>query len=190
MISGVDELLSALAHIDKVHAELRAEGLTIEKPVVGVMIEVPSAVYQAGLFARHVDFLSIGTNDLTQYLLAVDRDNERVARLFDALHPAVLQAVLHVIRCGRQHQKPVTICGEIAADPAATLLLLGMGADSLSVNAGDIPKLKWLITKYAKSEVRRLLRLALKMESPGTIREMLREELEWAGLGGLVRPGK
>jgi phosphotransferase system enzyme I (PtsP) len=120
----------------------------------------------------------------------VDRGNERVAKLFDALHPAVLQAIFHVIRCGDQHQIPVTICGEVAGDPAAALLLLGMGAERLSVNAGDIPKIKWLITKCSRSRAQELLQRALDMDSPEAVREMLRHELEQAGLGALVRPGK
>ncbi len=190
MISGVAELYQSLTHVDKVYEELRVEGRQLDKPVIGAMIEVPSAVYQADLFARHVDFLSIGTNDLTQYLLAVDRDNERVAKLFDALHPAVLQAIFHVIQCGERHQLPVTICGEAAGDPAATLLLLGMGAKNLSVNAGDIPKIKWLITKFPRSRAQELLRLALDMESSEAIRELLRNELDEAGFGALVHPGK
>ncbi len=190
MVSGSAELYRALTHVDKVYHALLAEGRPLDKPTVGVMIEVPSAVYQAELFARHVDFLSIGTNDLTQYLLAVDRDNERVAKLFDALHPAVLQAMFHVIRCGKQRQIPVTICGEVAGDPAAALLLLGMGAEYLSVNAGDIPKIKWLITKISRAHAQELLHRALDMEAPDPIREMLRGELEQAGLGALIRPGK
>jgi phosphotransferase system enzyme I (PtsP) len=190
MVSGVTELHQSLSHLEKVYQELTEEGRQLEKPAVGAMIELPSAVYQAELFARYVDFLSIGTNDLTQYMLAVDRDNERVAKLFDALHPAVLQAIYHVIRSGKQRGVPVTVCGEVAGDPAAALLLIGMGAESLSVNAGDIPKIKWLITKFSRSRARRLLLRALDMESGVVIREMLRGELEQAGLGALVRPGK
>jgi phosphotransferase system enzyme I (PtsP) len=189
MVSGVAELQEALSHLDKAYDKLVSEGCHLNRPPIGVMIEVPSAVYLADFFARYVDFFSIGTNDLTQYLLAVDRNNENVAKLFDPLNPAVLQAICHVIRCGERYQKPVTLCGEIATDPFVTLLLLSMGAKSLSVNAGDVPKVKWLVTKFNRTRGKELLDRALSTESSAIIRELLQTELEDAGLSSLVRPG-
>ncbi len=190
MVGSVTELDQALAHLDAVIDELRADGAAVARPPVGVMIEVPSAVYQVELFAARTDFLSIGTNDLTQYLLAVDRNNERVAKLFDTLHPAVLKAINHVVQCAVQQAKPVSICGEIAADPAAVILLLGMGATSLSVNAGDIARVKWVVRSITEADARSLAARSLAMESAQAIRELLTRVLDEAGLGGLVRPGR
>ncbi|MDH3451210.1 MAG: phosphoenolpyruvate--protein phosphotransferase, partial [Gammaproteobacteria bacterium] len=190
MIGSIEELDRTLAHLDVVLEELREAGIDGVRPPVGVMIEVPSAVYQVQLFAERADFLSVGTNDLTQYLLAVDRNNERVARLFDTLHPAVLKAISDVVQCGTRCAKPVSICGEIAADPAAVVLLLGMGATSLSVNAGDIARVKWVIRSIPEARARELTQRALGMQSAAEIREMLTRALDEAGLGGLVRPGR
>lgn len=190
MLSSIEELDQVLAHLEVVTDELREVDVEVRKPPVGVMIEVPSAVFQAALFAERADFLSIGTNDLTQYMLAVDRDNERVASLFDTLHPAVLRAISSVVECGNAHAKPVSVCGEIAADPAAMVLLLGMGVASLSVNAGDTARVKWVIRSIAESRARELLQQALQMPSAGAIRDLITDVLVEAGLGGLVRPGR
>lgn len=114
-------------------------------PPIGMMVEIPAAVYQTRELARQVDFLSVGSNDLTQYLLAVDRNNPRVADLYDYLHPAVLHALKKVVDDAHLEGKPVSICGEMAGDPAAAVLLMAMGFDSLSMNATNLPKVKWLL---------------------------------------------
>ncbi len=190
MISGVAEVDEALGLIQQTYRELIEEGVAITRPRLGVMIEVPSAVYQAEALARRVDFLSVGTNDLTQYLLAVDRNNARVAKLFDPLHPAVLRALVDVVAAGHRVGKPVSVCGETAGDPAVAVLLLGMGVDSLSIGAGDVPRIKWAIRSVRRDRARELLALALRHEEPQPIRKLLNEALEDAGLGGLVRVGK
>ena len=170
--------------------ELREEGLDIRWPPVGVMVEVPSLVYQVEALARRVDFLSIGSNDLTQYLLAVDRNNPRVAELYDSLHPAVLHAMVQVVDGGHSQNCPVSACGEIAGDPAATVLLLGMGMDSLSTNGANLSRVKWVIRSFTRSHARRLLEEALAMEDAASIRSHVNAALEEAGLGGLVRAGR
>jgi len=190
MISGVAELDEALGLIRRAHLELLEEGETMSLPPVGVMIEVPSAVYQIDALARRVSFFSVGTNDLTQYLLAVDRNNSRVAQLYDALHPAVLRALLQVVEGARRHDKPVSVCGEMAGDPAAALLLLGMGVDSLSMTVGSLPRVKWTIRSFTRAKAADLLARALEMEEPIGIRALLNDALEQAGLGALVRPGR
>lgn len=190
MISGVEEIEHAIEMVKRVHNTLIDEGKNVKMPKCGVMIEVPSAVYQADNLIRRVDFLSIGTNDLTQFLLAVDRNNEHVAKLVDPLHPAVLHALSHVVEVARLHGKPISICGEAAADPAVSILLVGMGVRRLSVNASDIPRIKWVIRNYTQSHAKELLRRALRYDKPEPIREMLRRSLVDAGLGGLTRPGK
>ncbi|HQU16228.1 MAG: phosphoenolpyruvate--protein phosphotransferase [Chromatiales bacterium 21-64-14] len=190
MVSGVAELDEALCLIRRAYHELIAEGEAVHMPLVGAMIEVPSAVYQAAAFARRADFLSVGTNDLTQYLLAVDRNNGRVAALYDALHPAVLQALVQVVEGAHRHGKPVSVCGEMAGDPAAAVLLLGMGIDSLSTSAANLPRVKWVIRSYPRERAQALVQEVLKLEDPVAIRKRIHESLDQAGLGGLIHAGQ
>ncbi len=190
MISDVAELHDSLALIHQAHDELLEEGLALPMPRVGVMIEVPSAVYQAGSLARRVDFLSIGTNDLTQYLLAVDRNNPRVADLYDSLHPAVIRAMLQVVESARVHGKPVSVCGEMAGDPAAAILLVGMGIESLSMSVASLPRVKWVIRNLSRERANEILSNVLVMEEVDAIRAYLHRILEEAGMGGLLRAGR
>ena len=189
MISDISELNEAQGLIHQVYGELLEEGEEVIMPEVGVMIEVPSAVYQAGNLARRVDFLSIGTNDLTQYLLAVDRNNARVASLYDSLHPAVIRAILQVVESARTHGKPVSVCGEMAGDPVAALLLLSMGIDSLSMSVSSLPRVKWVIRNITREWARHILSEVLLIEDAAGIRKYLNETFEEVGMGGLVRAG-
>lgn len=189
MISDIAELNEALGLIHQVYGELLEEGEDVVMPEIGVMIEVPSAVYQAGNLARRVDFLSIGTNDLTQYLLAVDRNNARVATLYDSLHPAVIRAILQVVESARAHDKPVSVCGEMAGDPIAALLLLAMGIDSLSMSVSSLPRVKWVIRNVTRERARQILSEILLLEDAAGIRSYLNKTFENAGMGGLVRAG-
>jgi phosphotransferase system enzyme I (PtsP) len=154
------------------------------------MVEVPSAIYLAESLARKVDFLSIGTNDLIQYLLAVDRNNARVADLYQSLHPAVLRALQQIVEAARRAGKAVGVCGEMAGDPAAVILLLGMGVSTLSVSVPALPRVKWVIRSFTQQRAQELLALAWRMEEPLAIRSLLNEALVDAGMGGLVRAGK
>jgi len=190
MISSVSEVEESQALIRRAHRELVEDGIAITLPPVGVMIEVPSAVFQAEALARRVDFLSIGTNDLTQYLLAVDRNNSRVAELYDSLHPAVLEALIQITEAAHRQQRPVSVCGEMAGDPAAALLLLGIGVDALSMNSSSLLPIKWVIRSFTQQRAKQLLAEALTMEDPVPIRLHLQAALESAGLGGLVRAGR
>lgn len=187
MISKANELDEALALMERAHRELSAAGFILGPCPVGVMIEVPSAVYLTRNLARRVDFLSIGTNDLTQYLLAVDRNNPRVARLYDYLHPAVISAVRQVIEEAHALGKPVTVCGEMAGDPAAVLLLLGMGIDGLSMSYSSLPRIKWTIRSVTRQRTRELLDEVREMADESAVRCLLANALEEAGLGALVR---
>lgn len=189
MISDIAELNEALGYIHQVYGELLEEGENVVMPEIGVMIEVPSAVYQAGNLARRVDFLSIGTNDLTQYILAVDRNNSRVASLYDSLHPAVIRAILQVVESARVHNVPVSVCGEMAGDPIAALLLLAMGIDSLSMSVSSLPRVKWVIRNTTRERARQILSEVLLIEDAAGIRKYLNETFEAAGMGGLVRAG-
>ncbi|MEN8206584.1 MAG: phosphoenolpyruvate--protein phosphotransferase [Pseudomonadota bacterium] len=189
MISTVTELDLALVLINQAQGELLEEGEAVVRPPVGIMIEVPSAVYQISAMAKRVDFFSIGTNDLTQYLLAVDRNNARVAGLYQTLHPAVLGAIRQVVEQAHALGKPVSVCGEMAGDPAAVLALMGLGVNSLSMSASNLPRVKWVIRSFTREEARDLLQQAWSLEEPRAIRELYNGVLEQGGLGGLVRAG-
>ncbi|OBS09122.1 phosphoenolpyruvate--protein phosphotransferase [Acidihalobacter prosperus] len=190
MISAVSELEEANRLLARAAEELREEGLVIPPPQVGVMVEVPSAVYLAESLARRVDYLSVGTNDLVQYLLAVDRNNSRVADLYRPLHPAVLQALRQAREGARRAGKPIYVCGEMASDPAAVILLLGMDYDGLSVSVAGLTRVKWVVRSFSTETARALTDEALKLEDPDRVRELLNDALVDAGLGGLVRAGK
>ncbi|WP_313115446.1 phosphoenolpyruvate--protein phosphotransferase [Ectopseudomonas guguanensis] len=188
MISGIQELEEALHLIHRAWGEVRDEGIDVPLPPIGMMIEIPAAVYQTRELARQVDFLSVGSNDLTQYLLAVDRNNPRVADLYDFLHPAVLQALQKVVNDAHLEGKPVSICGEMAGDPAAAVLLLAMGFDSLSMNATNLPKVKWLLRQVTQSKARELLGQVMTMDNPHLIYSTLHLALRNLGLGRVINP--
>ncbi|MBB6340433.1 phosphotransferase system enzyme I (PtsP) [Pseudomonas fluvialis] len=188
MISGLQELEESLHLIHRAWGEVRDEGVDIPMPPVGVMIEIPAAVYQVRELARQVDFLSVGSNDLTQYLLAVDRNNPRVADLYDFLHPAVLHALKLVVDGAHAEGKPVSICGEMAGDPAAAVILMAMGFDSLSMNATNLPKVKWLLRQLSLSKAQELLAQLLRMDSPQVIHSSLHLALRNLGLGRVINP--
>lgn len=190
MVTTLHEVDEALYLIDQAYQELLEENYTIPKPELGVMVEVPAAVYQAREFAKRVNFLSVGSNDLTQYLLAVDRNNARVAGLYDALHPAVLQTLLRVVEGGHAAGVEVSICGEMASDPYAVILLLAMGFDTLSMNSASLPRVKWVIRSFSMANARRILADVLELEHASDIRLHLQKALEREGLGGLIRAGK
>jgi len=190
MVSRLEELQKAMALLQRAHRELLDEGLDMPLPQVGVMIEVPAAVYQIEAIARRVDFISVGTNDLIQYLLAVDRNNERVAQMYDSLHPAVLHALVDINNGAARHGKPVSICGEFAGDPLGAVLLLGMGIDSLSMSAGSLLRIKWVIRSFSQEHAQRILQRVLEMEDGRSVRQAVVDELERAGIGGLIRAGK
>lgn len=190
MISGADELDRAIRFIHRAYEQVSNEGLTIKFPQIGAMIEVPSAVYQIESITRRVDFISVGTNDLIQYLLAIDRNNELVAKLFDPLHPAVLSALNDIADAAKKFDKHLSVCGEAAGDPLFAILLIAIGVDSLSLSAGDLPRIKSVIRTFSYEQTRDLWQQARQYETTDPIRKLLTRELDNHGLGGLIRPGK
>ena len=186
MISSVYEVEEALHLIHRAHSEVCDEGFAVPMPPVGVMIEVPAAVYQARELVQLVDFLSVGTNDLTQYLLAVDRNNPRVADIYHSLHPAVLQALMKIAMACRDAGKPMSVCGEMAGDPAAAVLLMAMGCDVLSMNATNLPKVKWLLRQIRLSDAKALLNEALEIDNPFLVQSTLHMALRNMGLGKVL----
>ena len=180
MVTNVDEVDDALRLLDRALQEIAEEGVSVPRPKVGVMLEVPATLYQLAPLAGRVDFFSVGSNDLTQYLLAVDRNNPRVAELYDACHPAVLAALDRLAKESAALQVPVSLCGELAGDPAGALLLMGMGFDALSMNAPSLPRVRAAIRRVPLAAAQSLVSETLALESPAKVRAHLAMRLgEW-----------
>lgn len=190
MISNLDELDRSIRFIHRAHDQVTANGVKIKFPQIGAMIEVPSAVYQINQIANRVDFVSVGTNDLIQYLLAIDRNNELVAKLFDPLHPAFLMALSDITKAAKKYNKHLSICGEAAGDPLLAILLIALGVDSLSLSAGDLLRVKSVIRSFSYEDALKLWKRVKKYETAEPTRKVLSLELEKRGLGGLLRAGK
>ncbi len=177
MICTLMELRQAKMVLNDVMEELEDEGVAFNAEIpVGMMIEVPSAAIMADQFAREVNFFSIGTNDLIQYTLAVDRTNERVAGLFCPAHPAVLKLVRDTIRSGQRNGIGVSVCGEMAGDPLYTLLLLGLGLTTFSMNGPDIPEVKKVIRLTTLEAAKQVARRVMSFDSERQVMHFLREE--------------
>ncbi|MDH5387640.1 MAG: phosphoenolpyruvate--protein phosphotransferase [Gammaproteobacteria bacterium] len=187
MISDVREVDEAIVLIKKAHEELSNEGIDVPYPVIGVMVEVPSAVYQMDALAKRVDFFSIGSNDLTQYLLAVDRNNKQVADLYSCLHPSVINAIQHVVTVAHKHNKTISVCGEMAGDPVSALALIGMGVDSLSMSAGSLLRVKLVLRSFTQKQAKKLLDEALLMENAKRIRLLFSDAIDQAGLNLYIK---
>ncbi len=180
MVTNVDEVDDALRLLDRAIRELGEDGIEVSRPRVGVMIEVPATLYQLEALSQRVDFFSVGSNDLTQYLLAVDRNNPRVSELYDACHPAVLSAMARLAGEARALGVPTSVCGELAGDPAGALLLMGMGFDSLSMNAPSLPKVRAAIRRVSQAAARELVEQTLKLDSPAAVGRHLEARMgEW-----------
>lgn len=178
MISNLVELRRAKAIVEEAKKELAAEGRDFDRNMeIGVLVEVPSVAITADLFAPHVDFFSIGTNDLVQYTVAVDRGNVMVSKLYQSLHPAVLRLIRRVIDEARIAGKEVSVCGEMAGEPMATVLLIGMGVDTLSCGAGVLPEVKSRIRSVTMQEAREIAKKALSFDTSGEIRKYLEGEM-------------
>ncbi len=184
MISGLGELRLAKEILAKVAEELRQEGVILQElPSLGVMIEVPSAVAVADLLAREVDFFSIGTNDLIQYALAIDRGNEEVAHLYEPLHPGILRLIKQIVEAGHAEGIEVAMCGEMAGEIFCVPLLVGFGLDELSMNPQTIPAVKNLVRRLSFEDCKNLVKEALNLPTPEDIRALL---LDWFKKRGLT----
>jgi len=170
MISGLEELTQSNELVEQCKAELRTAGVPFDENIeIGAMIEIPSAVMIADSLAKRVKFFSIGTNDLIQYTLAVDRLNEKIAYLYDPTHPAVLRLIKHTVDAAHRHGIWAGICGEIASDPAIVPLLLGLGVDELSITPPLVPPIKYIVRRLKLAECQELARFALECESSAEI---------------------
>jgi phosphoenolpyruvate-protein phosphotransferase (PTS system enzyme I) len=178
LITSTSEFRQGKWLLHDVMEELAEEGVPFDRDIrVGMMVEVPSAAVMADVFAREADFFSIGTNDLVQYTLAVDRTNERVAHLYNPAHPAVLRLIRDVMRAARRHKVPVSCCGEAAGDLEMALLLLGLGLRTLSVTASTIPELKRLIRSVSIAQCERIARRAISFDSDVEVAAFLRDQI-------------
>ena len=162
-------------------ADVIRRGQPVPRVPIGVMIEIPAAAYTADLLAREVDFFTIGTNDLIQYCLAVDRADERVSRLYEPLHPAILRLILMVRRAASRQRIPVSLCGEMASDPALLTLLVGLGLTEFSMTPGAIRVAKQVLSELRSDELRALARRILKLATVDEIEDAL-----LAAIGGLT----
>ncbi|MDX2368945.1 MAG: phosphoenolpyruvate--protein phosphotransferase [Colwellia sp.] len=209
MISNVGEVDEAIRLIDQAYDEVNAElyeehsakpqnrmsvndnlkTAKLTRPKIGIMLEVPAVIFQLEELASRVDFFSVGSNDLTQYLLAVDRNNTQVANLHDAYHPAVLRALNSIAKQSAKYSVPLSLCGELAGEPAGALLLLAMGFDKLSMNGHNIARIKWVIRHVDFKRANRILTNTLKLTTAKQVHSYLNEQLEQLGLGGFIRAG-
>lgn len=183
MVTTVNELRKCREALDHIRSDLRAQGIPHDENIeLGVMVEVPALVPILDQVTPHVDFMSVGTNDLVQYLLAVDRDNPRVARMYDPYHPAVLRVLRSIAEAADAAGKPVSICGEIAGDHYYTPLLLGLGYRELSMTHVFLPRVKLMVRSFAMSECRELVEQAMSLTTASEIRKLAREQarLRWS----------
>ena len=193
MITSVTEVYEAKRLIRQAFHEVAEEAAeqdeTLFEPKIGVMLEVPAVIYQLPQLAKIVDFFSVGSNDLTQYILAVDRNNPRVADLYDSYHPAVLAALYNIVQQSDDLGIPVTVCGELAGEPGGVILLMAMGYRKLSMNNHSLLKAKWVVRNVNLQQTQALLTRVLKLHDPKDVRQEINVYLESVGLGGLVRAG-
>jgi phosphotransferase system enzyme I (PtsI) len=179
MVSSESELLHALALCAQARAELDRAGQPYDRALpLGIMIETPSAVWMSDVLARHASFFSIGTNDLTQYTLAMDRDNERLAHLYEPLEPAVLRSIRHSVEQAKAADRWVGVCGEMAGDPQNAVLLLGLGVDELSMSSFDLPRVKSAVRAVSYADARQLADEALALPSAAAVKALLRARLD------------
>lgn len=191
MITSLEEVDEAKRLIDRAGREVEEVlGYDIPKPRIGVMLEVPSMIFLIPYLAGRVDFISVGTNDLTQYLLAVDRNNTRVAQLYDSLHPAMLQVLKLIIDQSSAAGLQVSLCGELAGDPMGALLLVGMGYRHLSMNGRSVARIKYLLRNIERSDAEGLVQRVLAAQMTTEVRHQVAAFMERRGMGGLIRGGR
>jgi phosphoenolpyruvate-protein kinase (PTS system EI component) len=195
MISSLDELLRANELCTAVARDLTRARIPFDPELeIGIMIETPSAVWMADELAKHAKFFSIGTNDLTQYTLAMDRDNERLAHLYEPLDPAVLRSIRHAFAAAHEAGRWAGVCGEMAGDPMTAVLLVGMGADELSMTSYDLPRVKAAIRSVRRGDAEAIAREALLQPSAAAVKQVARARSKprssapWPSRGGCRAP--
>lgn len=191
MVTSLDEVDEARRLIDRASREVEEMiGYAIPRPRLGVMLEVPSMVFMLPNLASRVDFISVGTNDLTQYILAVDRNNTRVASMYDSLHPAVLRALAMIAHDAERFGIDLRLCGEMAGDPMCVTILIGLGYRHLSMNGRSVARVKYLLRRIDIAEAQELSRRSLEAQMATEVRHQVSAFMERRGLGGLIRGGR
>ena len=176
MISSLQELTRTLELCAEVREDLQQSGKSFDADLeIGIMVETPSAVWMADVLAQHVQFVSIGTNDLVQYTLAMDRDNERLAHLYEPLEPSVLRSIRHTVEAAHRHERWAGVCGEMAGDPLTAVLLLGLGVDEMSMTSFDVPRVKAALRSVSCEMARETAERALQMTSASDVKAYLTE---------------
>jgi phosphotransferase system enzyme I (PtsI) len=179
MISSLDEILETKKLLNAAKVELKKKKMPFDENIkIGIMVEVPSAVFMADEFAKEVDFFSIGTNDLVQYILAVDRDSSVVASYYQKFHPAVVHALDYIVESAARNKIDLSICGEMAGDPLGSLLLIGLGIKELSVETTSFLRIKRLIRMLKYSDAKKIAEKALTMNTEAKIKELLSRSFE------------
>ncbi|HBR4394208.1 TPA: phosphoenolpyruvate--protein phosphotransferase [Klebsiella pneumoniae] len=191
MVTSLEEVDEARRLIDRASREVEEMiGYAIPRPRLGVMLEVPSMVFMLPQLASRIDFISVGTNDLTQYLLAVDRNNTRVASMYDSLHPAVLRALAMIAHDAERFGIDLRLCGEMAGDPMCVTILIGLGYRHLSMNGRSVARVKYLLRRIDIEEAQELSRRSLDAQMTAEVRHQVAAFMERRGLGGLIRGGR
>jgi phosphotransferase system, enzyme I, PtsP len=186
MVGSTSELIRFHALLNDALQQLKEEGVAVRKPPVGIMVEVPSAISQLSSWREQLDFISIGSNDLSQYLLALDRNNPRVAASYDHVHPAVLHEIARVIDIAQNTGLPLSLCGEMSSDPIAVVLLVGMGVRTLSMSAAQLPKIKWLLRRISIENARTIVAETRSLNDAQQIRKLVADRLYVLGAGEIV----
>jgi len=188
LVSGIQELRQVKTLVRELEKELDAEGIAYNRDLkIGIMIEVPSAAVIADVLATEADFFAIGTNDLIQYTLAIDRSNENVSYLYEPLHPALLRLIKHVIESGKRAGIPVSMCGEMASDPIYAIVLLGLGLEIFSMNPSSVPVVKNVVRAVRVRDCRRIAEIALQKKTAQEIEEFVIESVAMRFPEGLVK---
>ena len=190
MVSNAGEVRQARTILEQALGRLATEGTPVPYPPLGAMIEIPVVLFDLDALADVVDFFSIGSNDLTQYLIATDRGNPHVAHLYDDLSPGILRALKLAVSEAERLGKPVSLCGEMAADPAGAVLLVGMGIEHISMTPSMLPRIKRTLCSMSYSKSVEVFRRALELPDGEAVRAMITETFEAERLGGLIRAGK
>ncbi|HAC6653779.1 TPA_asm: phosphoenolpyruvate-protein phosphotransferase PtsP [Salmonella enterica subsp. enterica serovar Abortusovis] len=190
MVTSIDEVDEARRLIERAGREVEEMiGYAIPKPRIGIMLEVPSMVFMLPHLANRIDFISVGTNDLTQYILAVDRNNTRVASIYDSLHPAMLRALSMIAQEAEKNGLDLRLCGEMAGDPMCVAILIGLGYRHLSMNGRSVARVKYLLRHIDFEDAQTLARRSLEAQMATEVRHQVEAFMERRGMGGLIRGG-
>ena len=191
MVTSVSEVEEVLYLLERDWIAVQEEEqVKITKPKIGIMVEVPSVLFQIDEFAELVDFFSVGSNDLTQYLLAVDRNNPHVANVYSHFHPSVLRALQNLVQACHQQQKPISVCGEMAGDPLTAILLMAMGFNTLSMSSSNILRVRKAICHVPMADAKQLLDNVLQMNNPLVIKSWLEHYFKTHGLADMVKSNR